>query len=282
MKKVIYSIVFFMGISVATFAQNGGKIQHRDRKDLAKELNLSDEQKIKVKELNDTYRVKMDDLKKNTSLKRDELRKQMDDLSNQKHNEMKKILNEDQIAKLEARRENRKDGRKSRNDGRHQSRPAQMKHGDKPMKGQRHCPIAALNLTEGQQTKMKELNEKYAEKRKALRDEQHKSFEGILTADQKAKFDSLKNARPRMYNHHKGNRPHFNNQKDCCSLVGKGELSQEAKDKIQALRETFEKEKQAILKTRIAPEMQQKKIADLRKKFQEDKREIIKEAHQKK
>lgn len=279
MKKVIYSIVFFMSVSIVAFSQNGGKMQQKERKDFAKELNLSDEQKTKVKELNDTYKVKVDELRKNSSLSKEERRKQMRDLSNQKHNDMKQILTADQITKLDARKDRRQDFKQGPRKGKGQNqRPPMMRRNDNC----RMDCMKTLNLTEDQKSKMKELSQQYAEKRKALRDEQTKAFEGILTADQKAKLDSLKDTRPRMMDRRMGDRPRMQKPKDCCVMMDKKELSQEVKDKIATLKETFEKEKQTIMNTRIAPEVQRKRVEELRKKFIEDKRAILKEAFPKK
>lgn len=274
MKKIIYSIVFFMSVSVTAFSQNGGKMQHRESKDFGKELNLSDEQKAKVKELNDTYKVKVDELRKKSSLSKDERRKQMRDLSDQKHNDMKQILTADQIAKLDSRKDRRQDIRKQAPRGKKQNlRQPMMHRGDSFLKG--------LNLTDDQKAKVKALNEEYAKKSKALRDERRSQFESILTADQKAKLAEVRKDKPNRPNKMMQHRPPMQGQKTCCK-AGKQELPQEVKLKLEELEANFVKERQTIRNTRIAPAMQDKKIEDLRKKYKEDKRAILKEVFQKK
>lgn len=158
MKKIIYSIVFFMSVSVTAFSQNGGKMQHRESKDFGKELNLSDEQKAKVKELNDTYKVKVDELRKKSSLSKDERRKQMRDLSDQKHNDMKQILTADQKAKLA---EVRKDK---------PNRPNKMMQHRPPMQGQKTCCKAGKQeLPQEVKLKLEELEANFVKERQTIR-----------------------------------------------------------------------------------------------------------------
>lgn len=276
MKKIICSIVFFMSVSAVSFSQNGGKMQYKERKDFAKELNLSDEQKTKVKELNDTYKVKIDELRKNSSLSKDERRKQMRDLSDQKHNDMKKILTADQIAKLDARKDQRQDRQFKNRDGRHHRQPM-MQRGDSC---RMNC-MKDLNLTEDQQAKMKALKDKYADKSKALREERRTEFENILTAYQKAKLAEFRKDRPNRPNRMMQHRPPMMGQKTC-NVVGNKELPQDVKLKLEELEANFVKERQAIRSTRITVAMQDKKIDELRTKYREDRRAIMKEAFQKK
>lgn len=276
MKKIICSIVFFMSVSAVAFSQNGGKVQHKERKDFAKELNLSDEQKTKVKELNGKYKVKVDELRKNSSLSKDDRRKQMRDLSDQKHNDMKQILTADQIAKLDARKDQRQDRQFKNRDGRHHRQPM-MHRGDS-------CKMDCmkdLNLTEDQKVKIKALNDDFGKKSKALREERRTEFESILTTDQKAKLAEVRKDRPNRPNKMMQHRPPMMNQKSCCTAA-KQELPQEVKLKLEELETNFVKERQTIRTTRITVAMQDKKIDELRTKYREDRRAILKEAFQKK
>lgn len=280
MKKVICSIVFLMSVSLVAFSQNDGKRAPKgNKRDFAKELNLSAEQKTKVKELNDTYKVKMDELKKNTSITKEECRKQMRELADQKKAEMKNILTEDQFAKMEARKDRRGDMKRTPKHGGAKFHNPRMMRGDSCVfgmpYGQMQC-FKNLDLTDDQKAKIKDLNAKYAKKTKELRDDRRKEFENVLTADQKVKWEQFRKDRPK-FDRKRVDCPLANGMNKGCCAIGKIELPQDVKAKLDALDENFKKEKQTIRNTRITVEMQDKRIEELRKKYREEKRELLKD-----
>lgn len=149
--------------------------------------------------------------------------------------------------------------------------------------GDRSKALQELNLTSEQQEKMKTLSEDFKTKNNALRSQQRdlrKSYQGdvksILTPDQEVKWQQMVDKRTKGDN--KGGK-NFGNR-------GRGgkqmKLDAATTAKLDDLKSTYEKEKNAVELSRIAPEVQQERIQALKDKYRSDRREIIREARPKK
>lgn len=149
--------------------------------------------------------------------------------------------------------------------------------------GDRSKALKELNLTSEQQEKMKTLSADFKTKNTALRSQQkdlRKSYQAdvkaILTPEQQVKWKEMVDKRTKGDNRGGKN---FGNK-------GRGgkpiKLDAATTAKLDDLKSNYEKEKNAVQLSRIAPEAQQAKIQELRDKYRSDKREIIREARPKK
>lgn len=286
MKKLFYSTILFMSISLCSFAQQGETPKRGDfDKKIEKELKLSDEQSKKMEELRETYRAKIAELRKDKQLSREDRQTKMKELMDQQQAEMKGFLTEDQLKQLEARKPQFKRGLSGRlqppakNKGQYYHLPAQK--GDGRFQ---HLPIekkeyyfSYLNLTDEQKEKLKDINKDYAGKFKALNEEKHKSIESLLTPEQKVKFEeAIKNREAKVNRQdslrHKMDRKHNSSHNKMMK-----NLPEDVAEKLKALDENFEKEKETIKLTRIAPAMQDRRIKEAAEKYRKERQELLKD-----
>ena len=89
-------------------ADGFGKGQKGDRKDkmkeFGKELNLTADQQARVKSINEDFKAKMQTLRSNSTLSQDEKREQFKKLAESHKTNLKAVLTQEQIAKMEATR----------------------------------------------------------------------------------------------------------------------------------------------------------------------------------
>ena len=89
-------------------ADGFGKGPKGDRKDqmkeFGKELNLSADQQARIKSINEDFRTKMQTLRSNSTLSQDEKREQFKKLAESHKTNLKAVLTQEQIAKMEAAR----------------------------------------------------------------------------------------------------------------------------------------------------------------------------------
>lgn len=65
----------------------------------------------------------------------------------------------------------------------------------------------------------------------------------------------------------RGDKPHFRHEMKCCDSL---KLTDDQKKQVEQIKAGFDKEKEAVLRTRITAKMQQEKIKQLRNKKRED------------
>lgn len=280
MKKIFLSIALLASISLSSIAQvNDNPIRERKHQ-FTKDLDLSDEQQKKIETLNSEYKVKFEELRDNKSITKEEKLAKRKDLFEQKQSAMKQILTPEQQAKLDARKETFEKRRAE----------ARSHRGDKnrsPRRGDRKNSFSEkLNLTPEQKKKFEELNKEYRDQVKDLAEKRKEAASKILTPEQQAllkeKRDSsdrpnqkfAKNDKKRT--HHKGQArqnhrfAHKDKKRDY-------KLTPETIAKLDVLEDNYFQEKQSIKRSRIAPEIQEQKISDLRKKYREDRQKIVRE-----
>lgn len=92
-----------------------GKSRDGDRKgkmkEFGKELNLSTDQQAKAKSINEDFKTKMETLRSNSALSQEEKREQFKKLAESHKTNLKAVLTQEQIAKMEEKRKNHKDKR---------------------------------------------------------------------------------------------------------------------------------------------------------------------------
>ena len=83
------------------------EMQAKRMEKMKKDLALTDDQSAKLKSLNESYKSKFESLNKNESLDRTAKREQFKTLHQQHRNEMKSVLTQEQVQKLEEMRKDK-------------------------------------------------------------------------------------------------------------------------------------------------------------------------------
>jgi len=147
------------------------KMHKRPGMDLKKELGLTDEQGAKLKTVNQNFAQKMKALREDKSLSAEDKKAKFKALSTERSEEVKSILGPEKFKALEEKRKAR------------QHRPGNFgKKDGQPKKDLK----AELGLTDEQSAKLKAVNQNFAQKMKALREDQSLSAE-----DKKTKLKAL-------------------------------------------------------------------------------------------
>ena len=197
MKKIFLSLLV-LSLAVAVNAQEGHRGHRKmkgDRIGMMKDLNLSDDQKAKMKSINQDFRNQMTELKKNENITVKDFKSKMTTLRKDHKAKMQSVLTAEQKTQIEK----MKIERKSKAEGR------MKEHADKLK--------TELGLTADQSTRLekmradvrtqmqairdnKSLDEAAKkEQMKKLRQDQKTKMESILTAEQNEKMKQLHSER---------------------------------------------------------------------------------------
>lgn len=128
-----------------------------------------------------------------------------------------------------------------------------------------------LGLTAEQTEKMKALRQDYKAKQIALSKEHRQAVNAILTPEQQAKLKDSKVSKATKDKKWAAKGNHKRGGKMM-------KLDDATMSKLKALKENYNKEKEAIDRTRIAPDMQAKRKQELREKFRTERKQIIAQA----
>ncbi len=255
MKTLILSIALCLSFSLFTVsAQKGERGERKGGKNFKKELNLTAEQKEKMKSVHKDFRAKVEELNKNTSLSKDDKSAKRKELRENHQAEVKKILTAEQQQKYAQMHKNRKKADGNRKEMRHHMK----KDGKHTAHNRRHMKkgepmMKSLDLTDAQKDKLKALRKEYAMKEKDLKQNQKVEMMKVLTPEQVKKMNQLKTEK----------------------IAQKNKVTTQGAEKLNSLRENFEKERGAIERSRIAPEAQKQKMKELGEKYKKDRRQII-------
>ncbi len=85
--------------------QPAGKVDKADRKDLLKELDLTREQNLKLKEIRQANKTKKEAIESNGQLSEDEKKKQFRELQKEQAKAIQAILTDEQKEKFKAKRQ---------------------------------------------------------------------------------------------------------------------------------------------------------------------------------
>lgn len=194
MKRIVTGALALLLITSAAQAQQAqGAKEHR--KDRTEQLNLTADQKAKLKTIREAHRKQWQELKKQDNITVKEWKTRRQELAQKQHTEMSAILTAEQQQQLATMHGDRSKGMQGKGFRQH---------------GQ---PMAQLNLTDAQQTKMKAANQSFKTKRAALRSnttlaqaqkkeqmqalaQQHRQeVKAILTPEQQQKLETLRQDR---------------------------------------------------------------------------------------
>ena len=202
MKKIIVAAlatIFIVSIAAAQAPKtrqhgkqgqhHGAQMKHSKHK-MGKHLNLSAEQKTQAKTIHENFRKQVTDLKKNDKITMGEYKKQMASLQKDRKAKMEALLTPEQKAKIAEGKKKMEEHAQVRN----AARLEKMK--------------INLGLKEEQVSKIKQQQESFKNKAKAIRDneslsheqkkeqmkslakERKESFKSILTKEQQEKLES--------------------------------------------------------------------------------------------
>ena len=180
MKRILTSalaILLLAGAAQAQTTDNGRKGDRKEHRQDMAGLNLSADQKTKMKSLHERQKAELEALRGNTSLSDEQRRTQAKAIRDKYQAERKAILTPEQQQKAAQFREEWKDrrgGRDSARGGRAQGERGKGQRGERFQRMQQE-----LNLTADQQQRMKAIRDQYRPQLDAIR--QDKS----LTQDQK-------------------------------------------------------------------------------------------------
>lgn len=127
-----------------------------------------------------------------------------------------------------------------------------------------------LNLTAEQKEQIKNLNKEFKVKQKELATQHRENINSVLTPDQQTKLAELKKERKESIAQKKG-------KVSMHKKHGKSRFDEITQTKLKNLRENFKNEVSAVEKSRVAPEEQERRKAELQEKFKTDRKQIIKE-----
>ena len=172
MKKILTSVLALMLVAGAVQAQDkqeGGKRHHRGGREMvAKQLNLTEDQKTKFKSINEAERKEMQAIKSTGSLTQDQAKAQRKQLHEKYKAQRESILTADQKAKLATLK---KEGK-------------QKGMGDRKMKMEKLGK--ELNITEAQKSKLTAIQSDFKTKREAI-----KNNNSLTQEQKKEQFKSL-------------------------------------------------------------------------------------------
>lgn len=124
MKKFLLGLALILMCGAATFAQdnndggnsrgNGTEMRQRMRQRLKDELKLTDVQTDSVEAIQRRHQMQMRDVRENSSLGDSDKKTRIDNINTERRKELKSVLTDDQIAKLDSMMENMRKMREDR------------------------------------------------------------------------------------------------------------------------------------------------------------------------
>ncbi len=221
--KRIFVTMLALTLTAGVFAQsdnakaNKAKKEWRqnnkgDRKDMMKDLNLTESQRTQMKLLNEDFKNKMQSLRNDRTLSAEQVKQKRQELTKQHHSNIESLLTSDQKKIWKEKRDDMRDDRRDEHG-----------NGNKKMdqfgnRKDRHKQVGDmtknLNLSAEQQKQVATINQKFKasidnirtntsltreQKKEQLKDlhKDHKqSIESLLTSDQKKQLkETMKNNR---------------------------------------------------------------------------------------
>ena len=183
-----------------------------DRKEMMKDLNLTESQRTQMKSLNEDFKNKMQSLKSDNSLSAEEVKQKRLELTKQHHSNIESLLTSDQKKIWKEKRDDMRDDRRD------ERGKGNRKTGQSKNRKDRHNRVGDitknLNLSPEQQKNVATFDQKFKgsvdnirtntsltqeqkkEQLKELHKDHRQSIETLLTSEQKTQFkETMKNDR---------------------------------------------------------------------------------------
>ena len=166
---------------------------HHQKHEIKKQLNLSEEQKSKMKSIHEKYREQEKTLKSNDDMTRGDFKKQMGELKEKRKAEVDATLTLDQKNKMKEIKENKEKEMKEKSAARFEKMSEKLQLDEKQK-------ATLLEQRKNNQAQMKSIRDNQSlsdiqkrEQIKALKEKQKAEVKSILTEEQKQKLESRKN-----------------------------------------------------------------------------------------
>ncbi|WP_132056112.1 hypothetical protein [Pseudocnuella soli] len=194
MKRIVTGALALLLMTSAVQAQKTEDKRGRQKQG-TEQLNLTADQQARLKTIREAHRKQWQELQKQDNITVKEWKARRQELTQKQRTEMAAVLTAEQQQKLAKMQGERRNGMQGKGFG------------------QKRQPMANLNLTNEQQSKMKAVNESFREKRQALRTnsviaenqkqeqlkelaQQHRQeVKAILTKEQQQRMETLRNER---------------------------------------------------------------------------------------
>ncbi len=197
MKKLFIPVAcFLLIISTATAqerksAERKQNLKHQ-KHEIKQELNLSDDQKSKIKSINEKYREQTKALKSNDDITRGDFKKQMSELNEKRKAEIEANLTADQKNKMKEMKQNKEKEMKEKSAQRFEKMSNKLQLDEKQkailleqqIKYQEQIKLIRDNKS------LSEINKR--EQIKLIREKQKADTKSILTEEQKKKLEHRK------------------------------------------------------------------------------------------
>ncbi len=197
MKKIFITIgcCFIILTSITAQDKKGTErkqhIQHQ-KHEIKKQLNLSEEQKSKMKSIQEKYREQMKELKDNDNITRGDFKKQMSTLHKKRKAEVEAIFTVEQKNKIKEMKENKEKKMKEKS-AKHFEKMSNRLQLDEKQKA------TLLEQQRKNQEQIKSIRDDHSlsevqkrEKIKSIREKQKADTKSILTEEQKKKLEHAK------------------------------------------------------------------------------------------
>lgn len=266
MKRIFLLVAFIANISlVASAASISSNIQ-QDGKSKVKRcdyssLNLSEKQQTEINNINKDFSNKLEQIKSDSMLSKKETMAKRKELKIEQKTKIDNILSTEQKTLLKEQREKRHKNLSSSKKEKRQKR------------GRAHINrkdiYKNLNLSEDQKSQLDKINEDYDKKLSSLKTEHDSAINNVLSLEQQATLKA-------EVSKDRKNKPNFKG----CKAKGKRsdkKLDTATIQKLEVLKENYEKDKKAIQLSRIAPDIQKKQLEELDAKYKNERHNIMKE-----
>ena len=198
MKKLFIPIGFCFLITASVSAQEKQefnrkqKVQH-EKKEIKKELNLSEDQQNKLKTINQKFRDETKALKSNDNITRGDFKKQMSDLNAKRKAEVEATLTPEQKTKMKEVRERKQTEIKEKSAERFEKMSSKLQLDD-------NQKATLLEQRKNNEAQIKAIRDNQSltdiqkrEQIKAIKEKQKAAIKSILTDEQKQKLETKKN-----------------------------------------------------------------------------------------
>ncbi len=198
MKKLFIPVACCLIILTTANAQEKKGVErkqsmHHQKHEIKKQLNLSEEQKSKMKSIHEKYRDQEKTLKSNDDMTRGDFKKQMGELKEKRKAEVDATLTTEQKNKMKEMKDSKEKEMKEKSAARFEKMSNKLQLNDKQK-------ATLLEQRKNNQAQMKSIRNNQSlsdiqkrEQIKALKEKQKAEVKSILTEEQKQKLESRKN-----------------------------------------------------------------------------------------
>jgi len=201
MKKIFSTLAVIALVMTTVQAQNPSRRIHKMRQgnhpDIQKQLNLTEDQKMKYKSLNEDFRKNMMDLRKKDDITVKEWRTRMSDLQKKHRMDMQSVLSPDQKNRIEKMKADRKQIAEIDARARMEKMKIQLGLSNDQMDKLKNQRMEMMNNMKAMRENGSIDMMKKREEMKAMMEKRKAEMKSILTDEQRKKMMELRMRHPR-------------------------------------------------------------------------------------